>query len=503
MDFIKKRVDSFALKTFYPTKDYSIALSETSNYGITVKNAAYSSFSNFSIFNESNNLYYLINQLFYKNKSPYYYSSRDVDLGFDKLLCANSKLIFIPRNLFGEKVKPNSVQLSSSSDSILISDNGYGQLIDNSVTNVVSTQNLVGWWTFDEGYKYDTKGSYSVKNLRKTTQVAKIENATFTTGIQGLNSCISFDGYGYGKIEEYKDIDLEKTDDFCVSYWLRIPTNQQITSTTLNTVLSKGYAQNKRYFFKMDVYNQTDVGNTRKLKAYRSDSFGESSITSAALTAGVFNHIVFQKTGSTLQLYVNNSLAGSIVDSTNSSVYFKNDVDDLYLGAYVQTSSFDIIPEFSGSIDELRFYNGALTPTEISYLYDNPYNTNIVGNIYYSHGIIVLTNTSGSYNSIYSSASDTLKYKSIVKIREMKTELTKNPGDFNFSLNPSIFTSARNFDDKNLISSISSSFSSFSPYITTIGLMNKKGETVAIAKLKRPIKSNMDLPITFVIKIDI
>jgi len=504
MNFIKKRVDSFALTTFYPTKEYSILLSATSSYNISVKSSSYASSQNYSSFTESNRLYHLINQLFYNiEKSPYYFSSRDIDNYWFKSLNSEARVIFIPTNLIGIGIKPGSVQLSASSNTILASDNYYGQLIDNNASNVVSSSNLAGWWSFDEGYKTNgVKGDYLSINVRNTSEKSRIVNGTYKTGIQSRNNCISLDGDGYVFINEYKNIDLEKNDDFSLSFWLNIPTSQSVSSSTLNTVVSKGDETNKKYFFKIDTYNHTDSTNQRKIRAYRKDVYSESAVTSSALSAGTFNHIVFQKTGSTLQLYVNNSSAGTVVDGTDSNVYFKDFTDHLILGGYEQTSSI-LTPDLSGSIDEVRFYDKALTSTEISQLYTNPYNTNIVGNVYYKHGIVVLNNQSGSYGTAYAIAADTLKYKSIVEIREMKAELTKFPGEFNFTLNPSVFVKSTNFDNKDLISTVSSSFSNFSPYITTIGLLNEKSEVIAVAKLKRPIKSNQDLPIKFVIRMDI
>ena len=504
MNLIRKKVDSFTLTSYHPTKEWIITLSEASDYSLQIITGSYTSLQNINSFVTQNNIHYMINRMFYdQGRSAYYYSSRDIDNLDLKFLNSECTVIFIPKSLYGERIQAGSFEISSSSNTIKISDNYDGQLIDMNASSIVSDSNLVGWWSFDDGYK--TNGSQT-----NFTSLSKIQdslpavstNAIFGSGIQSIRNCISFTGDGYSRVFEYNTIKLEKSNDFTLSFWLNLPTSQSITTSTLNTVISKGSESEKEYLFKVDLYNHTDATNKGKIKAYRKDRYGEFSITSSALTANQFNHVVFQKTGSALQLYVNNSLQGSSTDSINADVFFTDSVTDLVFGGYM-SSSLEVIPQLSGSIDEVRLYDKSLTSTERGYLYTNPYNTNIIGNVYYSHGIAVINNQSGSYGNIYKNSSDSLKFNSVIKIRELRIECTKNPREFNFTLNPSIFVNTKTFENKELISSISSSFDDFSPYITTIGLMNENQEFLAVAKLKTPLKANLDLPIKFVIRMDI
>jgi len=505
MTYIKKKVDSFTLTKFHPDREYTITLTNSASYSVGIESGSYSSTQNIYSYGNKEHTHYIINQLFYKQyKSPYYFSSADHELGWFKQLNQESKIIFIPRFLIGDRIKGGSVQLSGSSNAIKVSDNFYGQLIDDSATNIVSSSNLAGFWSFDDGYSTDgVRSDFSSISLRHIPSSMEMNNVMFPVGIRGVRYCAAFDGTGYGRISEYANVKLEKDDNFAISFWLNIPVSQSVTSSTLNTIISKGDEASKNYFFKLDLYNQTDAGNTRKIKAYRKYGAAEASVTSSALTAGQFYHVIFQKTGSTLELFVNDSSEGTATDNTPENTYFKDRQNHLVLAGFIQSESLNVVPELSGSIDEVRFYDKGLSAAEITDLYTNPYNTNIVGNVYYKHGIIVLNNLSGSYNSLYTAGADTLKYKSVVEITETRTELTKFPSEFNFTLNPTIFKRSSNFDNKDLIATISSSFSDFSPYITTIGLMNDKSEILAVVKLKTPLKANQDLPIKFVIKIDI
>ena len=503
MNLIRKKVDSFTLTSYHPTKEWIITLSESSDYSLQIISGSYTSLQNINSFVTQNNIHYMINRMFYdQGRSAYYYSSKDIDNLDLKFLNSECTVIFIPKSLYGERIQAGSFEISSSSNTIKISDNYDGQLIDTNASSIVSDSNLVGWWSFDDGYK--TNGLQTNFNSLSKIQdslPAVSTNAIFGSGIQSIKNCISFTGDGYSRVFEYNTIKLEKSNNFSLSFWINRPVSQSVTSSVFNTIISKGSQAEKKYLFKLDLYNHTDATNTGKIKAYRKDRYGEFAITSSALTANQFNHVVFQKTGSSLQLYVNNTLQGTVTDATDTNTYFKDEITDLIFGGYAKSS--EIIPELSGSLDEIRLYDKGLSTTEIGYLYLNPYNTNIIGNIYYSHGIAVINNQSGSYGNIYKNSSDSLKFNSVIKIRELRIECTKNPREFNFTLNPSIFVNTKTFENKELIPPISSSFDDFSPYITTIGLMNENQEFLAVAKLKTPLKANLDLPIKFVIRMDI
>lgn len=504
MNIIKKKVDSVTLTKIHPTKEWSVELSETASYGIQVVSSSYAPFSDiYYAPTQANNVYYMINRMFYKQgKSPYYYSSNDIKNLDIKFLNAESTAIFIPADLFGDRIQAGSVQISSSANTIKISDNYDGQLIDTHATQIVSDTNLVAWWSFDDLYYTNgVLGNYNSLSKIQDSTPAKITNGQYTTGIQNIRGGLTLSGTGYATIPEYNLIRFEKNDNFAISMWINIPTSQDVVTSKLNTILSKGNANKKNNVFKLQVYNQ-NTGNNKKLLVSRGDRYGESTITSAALTSGVFNHIVFQKSGSNLELYINNSLEGITLNSINSDTFFTDYPMDLILGGYVDTD-LSIIPEFSGVIDEVRIYNKTLSQTEIGDLYNNPYNTNIIGNVYYKHGIVVINNLSGSYGDIYKFSSDTLRFNSVIEVKELRIEVTKDASEFNFTMNPSVFVKTNNYNNRDLTPVVSSSMQDFSAYITTISFMNDKQEILATAKLKKALKAKQDLPIKFVVRMDV
>jgi hypothetical protein len=162
------------------------------------------------------------------------------------------------------------------------------------------------------------------------------------------------------------------------------------------------------------------------------------------------------------------------------------------------------------------------------------------GNIMYSEGLII-------FNDIISQFSKyTMNFKSTKTINEMEVLVTSKAGEFNYSQNPSAIdvklsgsyeteiTGELNYfpsgsktikvidditqtkfysgsvnqsisgswDDYHTSASIDPTGSYLAPFITTIGLYDKSGQMIAIAKLPKPIKNLPDHDMNFVIRID-
>lgn len=180
---------------------------------------------------------------------------------------------------------------------------------------------------------------------------------------------------------------------------------------------------------------------------------------------------------------------------------------------------------------------------------DNPVGSVAAGNVFYNHGLIVLTkNSDALLNTTWS-----LSFKSTETIFEHEYLLVVNEDEFNVSTNPTatvnvgevseMFTDSNGrttkvvsypgvkyirkrqvtengeYLDYSYVSSynsaISGGFEQFeesgsidltgsflAPFITTIGLYNDDCELVAVAKLPQPIKSMPDVPINFIVRFD-
>ena len=134
-----------------------------------------------------------------------------------------------------------------------------------------------------------------------------------------------------------------------------------------------------------------------------------------------------------------------------------------------------------------------------------------IGNIVYSHGLLVLTdNTSGTISSFITGSDITVNFSSSYQLYENQYKCTIGNSEFNISYNPtllsgsnyyeyssSIFLQPENGELKEFTTG-----SSFTPYITTIGLYNQDKELVAVGKLAQPLPTSNTSDTTILINID-
>ena len=188
-------------------------------------------------------------------------------------------------------------------------------------------------------------------------------------------------------------------------------------------------------------------------------------------------------------------------------------------GNYVQPGSFSWISP-SGSITDDGEGNLILAATNL-----------ICGNIFYSHGIAVITSDSqplgdaygtgiyggSSYgvtdasiiNGFIASPNVTCSFSSSVTIYETQYKCTVSENEYNFTLNPSVTSGSVPYS-----SSIGTFYtpgqylnswatgSDFSPYITTVGLYNDNKELLAVGKLSQPLPTSPTTDTTILINID-
>lgn len=154
----------------------------------------------------------------------------------------------------------------------------------------------------------------------------------------------------------------------------------------------------------------------------------------------------------------------------------------------------------------------------------------IMGNVFYSHGLVVITRDTdpGNVRDRMLEYDWQLNYQSTNTIYENEILLVVDEDEFNTSTNPSAvdFINLQNleyttsfegikrthtFDAATIkpeflayeySSSIDPTGSFIAPYVTTIGLYDENMDMVAVAKLATPIKSTPDLPVNFLVRID-
>jgi hypothetical protein len=172
----------------------------------------------------------------------------------------------------------------------------------------------------------------------------------------------------------------------------------------------------------------------------------------------------------------------------------------------------------AGTIDEFQFFRRALTQEEITILSapQHAVNSNVIGNVFYDHGIINISDTRPKYKDLSKNIASwntisgsqpggpgafnkfNLWYKSTQPIEEVEVLCRIREDEFTFTSNPTILEDYRS---QKVAGFVTSSY--FKPYITTIGLYNDSGSLVATGKLASPISKILDADLNFLVRFDI
>lgn len=134
-----------------------------------------------------------------------------------------------------------------------------------------------------------------------------------------------------------------------------------------------------------------------------------------------------------------------------------------------------------------------------------------VGDIIYSHGLAIITDTKYSSNSVtyieFKSSQPIFTHNYHCKLRESEFNFTYNPSTLSGSMKTGydntgeIYTTPVNISDGVINSRLTGS--EFQPYITTVGLYNDANQLIAVGKMSRPVPKSANTDMTITVKIDI
>jgi hypothetical protein len=432
------------------------------------------------------NTYIAINHLLYEPYSNFGYINYTVN-NFNRNLNYNLISYSIPRIKIGDKIKPSSLSITftgKANESITLQDNGNYELIDTRINTSSFASNNIIYLGFNNGFD----SSFIPQNYYS-------KDITYSTGISASSYSYGYQANfnGSSSYVQVKD-DLDSwfntfDNDFAISFWI----NAQDISSTDQSVISKKWLDDtllQSYPFDISFNGPAETLTFRK-----SDGFITSSISAPSGDVSfTTKHVVFQKTGSNLECYLSGTLEGSSTDATVGKVSNKSSI---YLGS---ANTIGLMT-FSGSLDEVRFYNRALTQNEITSLAtltDTDYSalqTNKVGNVFYDQGMVIYSPYQNELISSSFSKDFTLTYKSSLDIEQSKYYINIPMNDYNTSINPTLY------DITGSLVSFATG-SEFTPYITTIGLYNSNLDLVAVAKLGTPIPKRNDIDLNFEIRFD-
>ena len=134
----------------------------------------------------------------------------------------------------------------------------------------------------------------------------------------------------------------------------------------------------------------------------------------------------------------------------------------------------------------------------------------VVGQIFYSHGTVILTdqtralNLTGYFTNLTPSILEntTFTFSSSLTIYEQQYKCTVLENEFGHSTNPSLLTQSIEDTDSQFYYPFATA-SYFEPYITCVGLYNGAKELVAVGKLSFPLPVSQFTDTTVVVNFDV
>ena len=176
-----------------------------------------------------------------------------------------------------------------------------------------------------------------------------------------------------------------------------------------------------------------------------------------------------------------------------NNTYQKTD-DALYNERYSAAPTYQ--NGFTGGIANIQMFNKALTAGELaSITSSNASNAGVVGNIFYKHGLAVITSENAKYNSILTNCSVSFDNTHTIIEHEYACHIKER--EFLYTMNPTIIDDRKTNTIKHFVSR-----SEWSPYITTIGLYDDHLRLLAVGKLSRAIKKSSDYDTSFIVRFD-
>ena len=453
------------------------------------------------------NIYNSLEHLFYRRADQPYNSFGQNTPQTKKIIFQSASVFSIPQIRIGEGIKPASFNIQGDfltagvygaavygsgiygfgvADFNIQADR-YGNLYDVSY----DTASIVSGVKYYEGFNeyFDTSRiDYEISGL------------TFTDGVPtntGLSESIGLSAYfdGSGYIRKTVPGLYDRDHNYAVSLFVSASNTGSDNQLIIGKAASGSITQ---YPFKIEL-----SGSNQIVASAAGASNFIAQVTSSAMVTD-WTHVVLNKSGSYLQLYLDGALESIVTSSLLTPVSnplsasaFINNTDDVYIGGY-NSNSFNL----TGYLDEIRIFNQSLTTSNISALNDRNeatmgfIQTNHVGNVFEKQGLVVLSSIDYRYRYVIDSAY-TASYKSTMSVYELGVIVRTPRGTMNVTSNPSALK-----DDNFTIASFATG-SEFQPYITTIGLYNDRGEMVAVAKLAQPIRKREDVDINFLVRVDL
>jgi len=236
----------------------------------------------------------------------------------------------------------------------------------------------------------------------------------------------------------------------------------------------------------------------------RSNGLDPVTVSTGPLTVGtgsIYN-VVCQYSQSVMSIYVDGVLQVSELESIKSGSICGKELgitqnkSNMYIGCQGGIQNF-----YTGSLQNIAIYPRALKNSEIEEnYYESKYiGTPIVGNIFYSMGLITITNPHYFHHFKHHNITSSISFKNTLPLVENEYQCTADEQEYNFTNN----VSARcitNEEHENIANFATGSI--WNPYVTTIGLYDDNYELLVVGKLGQPVRMSDETDTTFILRWD-
>ena len=200
--------------------------------------------------------------------------------------------------------------------------------------------------------------------------------------------------------------------------------------------------------------------------------------------------------------------SGSYLDPKNISYAVQNIADDLQVfslsrGCYgegILPGSLGLVISISYDDDGgpyvIDYHAGDDSKGNISVYDPNIEQYVHIGNVFYSQGLIVITNVDYMFNNSNQGDDFNISFSNTLTIYERTYRLRAKQHEFNYSYNPTLLNSSGSLQSF-------STTGSFQPYVTSVGLYNEARELLAVAKFGQAIPMSANTDYNFNIKLDL
>jgi hypothetical protein len=245
----------------------------------------------------------------------------------------------------------------------------FSFMVANSFSQVptyVPKSNLVGWWGFNGNLNNQNGNGYD--GIIRSGSNGSISYSNDRFG--NPNSCLKFNSNSeWNQRGPYVEIlnsnNLLTNSEFSISYSFLVSSKNEI-----GEIINKGNDDNAGVFFARIVNNVLQNSVTK--------SGGTGTNVSSD---NWYSIVITRNNSSSLSIYVNGVLAQTVICSA-----IQNTGSNYFLGSMVSGGSNGSYYPFQGSIDDVGFWNRALTQKEITELYnaknDSSVDTTTICNTY-------------------------------------------------------------------------------------------------------------------------